>query len=297
MHDPDDELSYGSMMSRISPKNAVPADPGRSIDIALAGLDRAEQLKDDGRYSDAMGLYEENIGALIGHLKSNSFDDSSIDRSVLADRVRVALSGAEAIKRNLPSGGDSMKGKIERRPSSSPTSRLSSAFSSMLGIGKSYSHESDNNKAQTKKDYDYAHALSMKNSTTKNSTTKNHNEKPDLSTATSQHHKQKSPNRKKRSHFNYATDDPLVQVVKTELYVDKSQLTTRWDDVVGLVPAKRALQEAAILPMIRPDLYTGLRSPPKGVLLYGPPGTGKSSKMSMPTTMTLYSFLIIYFFF
>jgi len=271
-----------SRPASISPKNPLPADLSSSIDDALAGLDRAEQLRDDGRcrYSEAMELYEGNIGALIGHLKSIPETNSSIDTSVLADRLRVALSDAEAIKHHLSdagAGGPLTKDtRIDRRPSSSPTSRLSSAFSSMIGIGKSHSYEDNNIKTQqTKKDYDYAHASSMRNLSPKN---QNENEMPDVSptAATIQPPRQQSSNRRKRSNLNYAASDPLVQVVKTELYVDKSQLTTRWDDVVGLVSAKRAMQEAAILPMIRPDLYTGLRSPPKGVLLYGPPGTGKT---------------------
>lgn len=72
--------------------------------------------------------------------------------------------------------------------------------------------------------------------------------------------------------------DPEVKKLRAGLtsaiIVDKPNI--RWDDVAGLEVAKESLKEAVILPIKFPHLFTGKRTPWRGILLYGPPGTGKS---------------------
>ncbi|KAM7026091.1 katanin p60 ATPase-containing subunit A-like 2 isoform 5-T5 [Acridotheres tristis] len=50
----------------------------------------------------------------------------------------------------------------------------------------------------------------------------------------------------------------------------------KWEDIIGLEAAKRLVKEAVVYPIKYPELFTGILSPWKGLLLYGPPGTGKT---------------------
>lgn len=45
---------------------------------------------------------------------------------------------------------------------------------------------------------------------------------------------------------------------------------------MGLDEPKRLLKEAVVYPIKYPELFSGILSPWKGLLLFGPPGTGKT---------------------
>ena len=49
-------------------------------------------------------------------------------------------------------------------------------------------------------------------------------------------------------------------------------LDIRWTQIAGLENCKQALREAIVLPMLKPELFTGARKPWAGILLFGPPG-------------------------
>ncbi|VDN09624.1 unnamed protein product, partial [Dibothriocephalus latus] len=66
----------------------------------------------------------------------------------------------------------------------------------------------------------------------------------------------------------------LAATISRDIYLHNPDV--HWDDIIGLESAKRLVKEAVVYPISYPQLFTGILSPWKGLLLYGPPGTGKT---------------------
>lgn len=75
-----------------------------------------------------------------------------------------------------------------------------------------------------------------------------------------------------KAHSNLPQD--IVKSIE-ETILDHSPNVT-WNDIKGLEDVKKILNETIVLPTLRPEIFKGLLSPSKGILLYGPPGNGKT---------------------
>jgi vacuolar protein-sorting-associated protein 4 len=69
-------------------------------------------------------------------------------------------------------------------------------------------------------------------------------------------------------------DDKLSGAIADIIITEKPEVML--NDIAGLENAKQTLREAIVLPLMRPDLFSGARRPWKGILLFGPPGCGKT---------------------
>ncbi|CAK8676728.1 unnamed protein product [Clavelina lepadiformis] len=73
--------------------------------------------------------------------------------------------------------------------------------------------------------------------------------------------------------FNHEMRE-LASVISRDIYLHDPNV--KWSDIVGLDHAKSLVKEAVVYPIKYPQLFTGILTPWKGILLYGPPGTGKT---------------------
>jgi SpoVK/Ycf46/Vps4 family AAA+-type ATPase len=69
-------------------------------------------------------------------------------------------------------------------------------------------------------------------------------------------------------------DPEIAERVLNEIL--DTNMNVRWTDIAGLQHVKDTLHEMIILPNQHPEMFTGLRAPPRGLLLFGPPGNGKT---------------------
>ncbi|XP_015226002.1 PREDICTED: fidgetin isoform X2 [Cyprinodon variegatus] len=70
------------------------------------------------------------------------------------------------------------------------------------------------------------------------------------------------------------SDSSLVELVNTEILQQGSPVD--WTDIAGLDMAKATIKEEILWPILRPDMFSGLATLPRSLLLFGPRGTGKS---------------------
>ena len=88
----------------------------------------------------------------------------------------------------------------------------------------------------------------------------------------------KNPNMNQNGKNNKNTiqseDTEMEEKIATEIM--QTNPGVKFSDIIGMQEMKKILYEIIIVPQIRPDLFTGIRKPQRGILLFGPPGTGKT---------------------
>ena len=69
-------------------------------------------------------------------------------------------------------------------------------------------------------------------------------------------------------------EQELIDMISGTIVTESPNIN--WEDIAGLDNVKQALREAIVLPIAKPELFTGARKPWSGILLFGPPGCGKT---------------------
>ena len=81
-------------------------------------------------------------------------------------------------------------------------------------------------------------------------------------------------NQNKQQNLHDKEEDEMDKKIESEIMVKNPNV--KFGDIIGMNDMKQTLYEIIIVPQIRPDFFTGIRKPQRGILLFGPPGTGKT---------------------
>jgi len=65
-----------------------------------------------------------------------------------------------------------------------------------------------------------------------------------------------------------------TKTIKTQRLVLTEKPNIKWNEIAGIHDAKKAIEEAVVFPIKRPDLFP--LGWPRGILFFGPPGCGKT---------------------
>ena len=271
------------------------------VRLGLDGLDQASILLRNGRTREAFKISELSIELLIDYLRSDPTTQISstdipggiMSREKVGIRVQNALTAAEEMKliiKNDDKSNNTSNNNNNNNIRSNNNKQQSIAESSILKTlnaaiqrGKKGTKINTSNNSTNSRNAIPSLRKNQSTSTTKKVNTASNARKPKTAKTKNSTNNKSSSNNKQNAAPHAAaaaplinSQDPLVQTIKSELYIDQSQLqSTTWNDIAGLTDAKQSLQEAAILPLMRPDLFSGLRRP-RNIILYGPPGTGKT---------------------
>lgn len=251
------------------------------VQLALKGLEEAESQRDNNdNKQSALRLYELSLEVLILFLKDDeNCKRTGVDPSTVAERVKVALSDAEELKAQLPKSVTTATTN-EPRQSSLVSGMISSLTNALMGPAQKPAMTTNNTPLSCnvspvgpkKEDVTPTTVMPTKKpkkkkvATTPNTLNVGSDAQISPQSATS---KGSSTSKKTTLRLGDPVRDQLYKAVLDDLYMEPEKIQeTSWDDIAGLQDVKQSLQESAILPLVRPDLFTGLRKP-QNILLWG----------------------------